>query len=776
MIPIEKSSNIVSNLAGENRLFSIMLDRTIFDMLSDKLYSNKPFAVIRELVCNAIDANVAAGRPWNAFTVSFPDMFGLNTMFVVDDQGPGLSHDDVMKLYTTYFASTKRHTNDFIGGFGLGSKSPFAVADSFMVESRHAGLLSKYVCFRAADAPKIQHLSTEPLPAGLSTGLKVSVPVLPEYRNVSWETLYNNFMYWQPENPNGISSKYFYGVLGNWYLIRKTNDVEKSLAVRVGRIVYYHDLPKDLDGIDPRLYRDFRNIFYRLGMQRYQLLIDVPIGSVSITPSRESLAFDSVTTKYIHERICQVVEQFFEQFSKDIASQNTFIDAFTIRHQFGDILFDQVKLDYTQGSSRFDLVNVSCIEYVNNNNVKPATFNIYQKRDKCVCELPKTPYMLVFCSDVEAYSNTYLRTLTKSFLSWKKFAKSLDGFAAFYYNALNCNVAKYCEEPIPVFWVSLEEFEKWSSTKRFAYVAAACDTLLKISCNLYCNIFIGEDFEAVKSFYSNSKYFRVVRLSDLTPRYKAAKQRPIRQLAKKSDTLEFKGYRIFYQHRLSQQSEAVAAFNLSEPVVVVHSEFPEQKLLRNINPSIYNKLIKLHQLPPNIWHLHGTSAKRFLKAVDKMPSHVHVFSLEEFINKFSDDFFRAFVVRFENAQTNINVSDLTYRFYNSIYFELSQFELDKLCTKLPNFKILFEELKKLSDYIECRRLYFTLSNRFAEEVFNRFVKTHPNFQTFVDVYLTSLRNFVEAKKVVVEKYPLLRYAEQSFQASPKDVIPYLLNC
>lgn len=52
--------------------------------------------------------------------------------------------DDALVLYSTYFRSTKDDSDDFVGAFGLGSKTPFAVTDNFQVTNIFNGTMSVY--------------------------------------------------------------------------------------------------------------------------------------------------------------------------------------------------------------------------------------------------------------------------------------------------------------------------------------------------------------------------------------------------------------------------------------------------------------------------------------------------------------------------------------------------------------------------------------------------------------------------------------------------------
>lgn len=140
--------------------FKLKATAKAFSILSSGLYSDKILAIVRELSCNAVDAHRAAGTQNVPFEIKLPTAF--DATFHVKDFGTGLSHEDVLELYTTYFDSTKSESNDDIGALGLGSKSPFSYVSNFSVESRHNGMRRLYTAFIAeSGVPSIAVLGEE---------------------------------------------------------------------------------------------------------------------------------------------------------------------------------------------------------------------------------------------------------------------------------------------------------------------------------------------------------------------------------------------------------------------------------------------------------------------------------------------------------------------------------------------------------------------------------------------------------------------------------------
>lgn len=150
---------ILSNV-GQTSEFGIRNSAKAFNILSSGLYANKVRAIIRELSCNAVDSHIAAGKADIPFDIHLPNT--LEPTFSIRDYGIGLSHEDVTKIYTTYFESTKTESNDFIGALGLGSKSPFSYTDNFTIVAIKDGRKGVYTAFiNDRGVPSIALMSEE---------------------------------------------------------------------------------------------------------------------------------------------------------------------------------------------------------------------------------------------------------------------------------------------------------------------------------------------------------------------------------------------------------------------------------------------------------------------------------------------------------------------------------------------------------------------------------------------------------------------------------------
>lgn len=140
------TNTIQTNTTQKIKKFSAEFSAEMFSLVTDNIYKDPVSAVIRELSCNAYDAHVAAGNEDIPFIITIPTQ--LDNEFRIRDFGTGLLPDEIDQIYTVMFKSTKGDSNDFVGCFGIGSKSPFALTTQFNIESYVNGTKWVYTVFK----------------------------------------------------------------------------------------------------------------------------------------------------------------------------------------------------------------------------------------------------------------------------------------------------------------------------------------------------------------------------------------------------------------------------------------------------------------------------------------------------------------------------------------------------------------------------------------------------------------------------------------------------
>ena len=308
---ITKSENFVESN------YKIDATAKAFAILSDGLYSNKILAVVRELSTNAYDSHVAAGCPEKPFDVTLPT--SLDNEFAIRDYGTGLNKEDCMSLYTTYFRSDKTDSNDAVGCLGLGSKSPFAYTEQFMVESFHNGNHMTFSAYKNEnDEPVFALLSEQSTDE--PNGLKVSFAT-DSSDTFAFKHEAGNVWKYFVTTPNTnidieIDSQGDAVMSGDdWKICNKANRGYAKNEIIMGQIAY----ELDADQFDGEVY----DLLWR----GHGLIIYANIGDVDITPSRESLSYNSRTKEFVHNKIKSILEEISTQTQQYIDDSLTLWDA-----------------------------------------------------------------------------------------------------------------------------------------------------------------------------------------------------------------------------------------------------------------------------------------------------------------------------------------------------------------------------------------------------------------------------------------------------------------
>lgn len=298
-------SNVeLGGIADDATGFSIQDSGKAFQILSSGIYSNKIAAVVRELSCNAHDAHVVVGKKEIPFEVHVPTYEEL--WFSVKDEGPGLNKEDVIQLYSRYFKSTKTESNELIGAFGLGSKSPFAYTTAFMITSVYEGMKYTFNAFMAdGGLPKIAMISE--IKTAEDNGIEVKVPVKREdiqlfqiemlryLRHFPAQPIVTNDDSWKWPNkpPMFEGNGWSYYPLGNYH-----SDVS-SYALQ-GYVPYDFNaspLPESIN-------YDAKNMIDRLHMK-----IEFNIGELEIAASREAISYNPQTVANMNKKLVKTYNE-----------------------------------------------------------------------------------------------------------------------------------------------------------------------------------------------------------------------------------------------------------------------------------------------------------------------------------------------------------------------------------------------------------------------------------------------------------------------------------
>lgn len=312
MIPQVQERNVISSGAKTSSTFEISADDTahIMTILRDTLYSDKIMAVLREYGANAVDEMNKSGQGHVPIRVHMPTL--ADPMLRIRDVGPGLSPDEVERIFTKYGASTKREDNVAVGMLGIGSKSGFAYSDSFSVTSWHGGMRREYVAVIDESQKGRMDLLFE-TPCGDETGLEIGLAVRPQDLKEFERRAMLLFVHYPtkpdinitlPSLPPGKDVK----ALGRIYDTNDWNERGKWTAV-MGCVPYRIDLNqlgqvRRPDGTLAGVSKCATNI---MGLVRFG------IGELQVAASREELKYGDATRIALIDRINETIDEFVKE-------------------------------------------------------------------------------------------------------------------------------------------------------------------------------------------------------------------------------------------------------------------------------------------------------------------------------------------------------------------------------------------------------------------------------------------------------------------------------
>lgn len=270
-----------SNVSGER--IGMSIDQSalshIMSVLTD-LYSDPELAVLREYATNALDAHIEAGisRP---IEISLPT--SLSPFVRIRDFGRGLDAEDIRNVFSRYGTSTKRDSDDVVGMLGLGCKSALSYSDSFTFTGVKDGIRTEVLVTRDEDGSGTMTVVSEDA-TDEESGTEI---VVPAKSSNGFETKARDlFRFWTEGSVlvNGSAPERISGVwLSDSFLLSQNVDTD---IVVMGNVPY--PVPDE--------YASRR----RLGWgNRWRTVRFAEIGSVSFTPSRESLQLTKRTKSFL---------------------------------------------------------------------------------------------------------------------------------------------------------------------------------------------------------------------------------------------------------------------------------------------------------------------------------------------------------------------------------------------------------------------------------------------------------------------------------------------
>ena len=287
----------------------------LFQMLRTNLYSDIYGSIIREVVSNVVDSHTEAEKNDAIGEIEWIDenrLLGVENQLIIRDFGVGLSPDRMRNIYGNYLSSTKRGDNSTIGGFGLGSKVPFAYTDSFFIETVYDGTKYKYLCY--IDESQLGAISTLDITeSDKPNGTEIIIPVKNRFDKQKFqEAIFRQLAYFKNLKFINISGP-------NGEILFEDNDcvVAKQppypgLHIVLGTVAYPIDL--QAAGIDT----------WNDNVQNCGVGLKFGIGEIQPTISREQLFWNENVKKKVHAKLAIARKNIRVEIEKDLDNEKDY--------------------------------------------------------------------------------------------------------------------------------------------------------------------------------------------------------------------------------------------------------------------------------------------------------------------------------------------------------------------------------------------------------------------------------------------------------------------
>jgi hypothetical protein len=265
----------------------------LFKGFSDGLYSNKIGSIVREITSNCFDSHIEAAitRPVTIEMTSPDGYTGTPGSISFIDYGVGLSPERMRNIYSKYFASTKRTTNDQIGGFGIGAKSPLSYIDSFTAITRFEGIEYVYIIHRGVKVPQVQLVEKNPTDKHNGTEIKIPIKNKNDFNDFQRE-IHNQLAFFDNINYINCGMDNNYKLYqGKHFIVRCDNSVSDDRlepSICLGKVKY----PIDWNQVK--------------NLNRYEfdspIALRFDIGELTVTMNRESIEYTDKVKAAINQK------------------------------------------------------------------------------------------------------------------------------------------------------------------------------------------------------------------------------------------------------------------------------------------------------------------------------------------------------------------------------------------------------------------------------------------------------------------------------------------
>lgn len=269
-------------------------DAALMHILSSTLYTHPKLAVVREIICNGWDAHIAAGK------TNTPLQITINSsQLTVRDFGFGIAHAEIGPIYGVYGNSTKRGDSKSTGGFGLGSKAPFAYTDNFEVSSHHLGVKTVYRVSKSSmekgGKPSINKIVSLPTDeTGIAVSFGIQVQDQQEFLKLIHEVLILGEIQASINGADPLVTLPLSTSPTGYAITDFRGTVSQEINLRYGNVVYPVPFREEYGTQYHHIVNDLRRLW-----SNASITFMAPPDSISIAPNREAIILTDATVNTV---------------------------------------------------------------------------------------------------------------------------------------------------------------------------------------------------------------------------------------------------------------------------------------------------------------------------------------------------------------------------------------------------------------------------------------------------------------------------------------------
>lgn len=365
----------------------------VLEILRSKMYKNPIGAICREVASNSRDANREAENNV-PIEISINDscLTSSDLTIVFKDAGPGISPERMADVFVNYGSSTKRDTNEYTGGFGLGAKTPFSYTDNFSIETVFNGIKYSYVAaIEEGRKGKIYLIDSQETQN--QSGTSIIVPIKSQDRQIFEKEVYKATVFWSMKP----IYKNFKQKLENITLDTIYDD-DNFLLVQQDLLDSGYGLL--LDGIYYPIDRSILG-FASQTIYNHQIIFKFNVGDLTISANRETLQYDDKTKTAINKRFVELINLCKDKYLSEFKKNTTWLDAALFKNESKKNLFYLILKQHETASDPWFKV-ISVFDNVDLNSRLDSVFgalNFY----KCDIDPISNKITKVRTSDVGQY-------------------------------------------------------------------------------------------------------------------------------------------------------------------------------------------------------------------------------------------------------------------------------------------------------------------------------------------------------------------------------------